>query len=140
MNAFELLNINPAFTIDLKQLDQHYFKLQQKIHPDQMGGFNDLSTTINQAYQLLKNPLTRAEELLKIKGIDYMDQPQNMELLMEIMELKENGTIIERHDLKPIMDDFQKAIETNQQTDIIKTFQRFNYFYKLVYHHASSNI
>lgn len=67
-NPFDVFGVTPAYAIDLKALDKAYFALQTQHHPDrtQMGAGHATSSHINQAYHVLKNPVKRAEALLKI--------------------------------------------------------------------------
>lgn len=74
-NPFSLLNLEPSYALDLKTLEKHYFEAQRKTHPDRFFGAEKaealkLSTRVNQAYTTLKNPLLRAEYLLKEAGVE----------------------------------------------------------------------
>lgn len=98
---FSILNIAPAFDIDLAMLEAEYFKAQLKYHPDKFIGKPAeerniallRSMDINQAYEALKSPLKRAQHILKLKGITIGTENDSIKpgpaLLMEIMELQE---------------------------------------------------
>lgn len=96
-DAFECLDIEPTFDLDLTVLDQKYFARQVMTHPDQVAQKKEQaalhSAEINRAYHLLKNPLTRAECLLQLKkiplpGVDGQTV-QDTGFLTEAMELRE---------------------------------------------------
>lgn len=101
MSLFSLLNLNPAFDIDIAKLEAEYFKAQRLFHPDRFVGKPSdekmaalqKSMDINQAYEILKNPLKRAQHLLQLQGIivgtDADSVKPSPALLMEIMELRE---------------------------------------------------
>lgn len=101
MSCFHLLNIQPAFDIDLAALEAEYFKAQRQYHPDRFVGKPSQEMTeslqksmdINQAYEILKNPLKRARYLLGLQGINVGTEADSVKpanaLLMEIMDLRE---------------------------------------------------
>lgn len=98
---FFLLNLKPAFDLDIKQLEAAYFHAQQQHHPDRVAGKPKvarqaellLSADVNQAYNVLKDPLSRAEYLLSTQGILVGTEQDTVkpspEVLMEAMELRE---------------------------------------------------
>ncbi len=98
---FFLLNLPPHFDIDVKRLEAAYFHAQRQYHPDRSAGKSAtarqaalmLSADVNQAYNVLKNPLTRAQYLLSTQGIVVGKEQDSVkpsqELLMEAMELRE---------------------------------------------------
>ena len=67
-NYFELLSQPTSYTISIKKIHQRYLKLQQKVHPDNFSGRDEkermysdqVSSRINKAYEVLKDPLHRA--------------------------------------------------------------------------------
>ncbi|KAJ2753081.1 molecular chaperone [Coemansia pectinata] len=88
-----------SFDVDTVGLRRRFLKLQQTVHPDSFSQKEDMerklaeaqSSWINHAYATLKDPLRRARYLLKLQGreIDEKDQITDPELLMEIMESRE---------------------------------------------------
>ncbi len=101
-NYFTLLGLEPRFDVDVAALHNAYVTMQQQTHPDRMLGKSDkerakaiqLSMDANQAYETLKDPLTRAQHLLKLQGIivnaDGEDTLKpSQALLMESMEIRE---------------------------------------------------
>lgn len=117
MTYFELIEIQPAFELDLSALEAAYFKEQRKFHPDRFVGKPheekmlalQKSIDINQAYEILKNPLKRSQYLLSLNGIivgtDKDSVKPSQALLMEIMELQENPLSKE---------EIQKLVEKSQ--------------------------
>ncbi len=98
-NLFEILGLVPAFRVDLKALETAYFTAQRACHPDRFVGKGEAerlaaissSQLVNDAYETLKNPLTRAEHLLDMQGISALSDDAEVPpaLLMEMMELRE---------------------------------------------------
>ena len=96
---FELLALPQQFTVDLKALEQAYFSAQRATHPDRFVGRGEAervaaisrSQRVNDAYDTLKNPLTRAEHLLELQGLDPLsdDTVVPPEILAEMMDLRE---------------------------------------------------
>lgn len=105
MNYFELLALPIAFEISFAELEKNYFAAQRQYHPDRFVSKPSVekqaamqrSVDINQAYQTLKDPLTRARYLLKLQGIlvgtDNDTVKPSQALLMEVMEWREEGNV-----------------------------------------------
>lgn len=79
-DPFEILGLEKSFLLDLRVLDQKYFEMLKKTHPDKF--INDESAKsevlkkageINKAYGMLKDPLGRASVLLKEAGVKPLD-------------------------------------------------------------------
>jgi molecular chaperone HscB len=97
---FELFDLPQTFTIDTAKLDRQYRLLQSEVHPDRFAASADserrlslqYATQANEAYQTLKNPLTRARYLLQLKGIDTQEESNTampVDFLMQQMEWRE---------------------------------------------------
>jgi len=102
LEYFTLLDILPAFDLDLTALETHYFQQQRNNHPDRFVGKPNAerlaalqrSADINLAYETLKDPLKRAQYLLLLQGMYVGTEKDTVkpsqELLAEMMELREN--------------------------------------------------
>ena len=99
-NHFELLGLDPFFGIDTGQLDRAYRELQAKVHPDRFAHMPEAeqrlsmqwATRVNEAYRTLKHPLSRAQYLLELHGIDARHESNTVmpaQFLMEQMEWRE---------------------------------------------------
>ena len=77
-NHFALFGLPQRFRIDAEALDRAYRQLQGKVHPDRFANSDDTqkrlasqsSARVNEAYAALKEPVTRAQYLLSLRGID----------------------------------------------------------------------
>ncbi len=95
---FALFGLPRTYALDLEELDRLYREAQAKVHPDRHVLLGDAerrlamqwSTQINEAYQTLRRPLSRAKYLLALGGIE-VDQERRMssEFLMQQMEWRE---------------------------------------------------
>ncbi|MEK6662249.1 MAG: Fe-S protein assembly co-chaperone HscB [Pseudomonadota bacterium] len=99
-NHFQLFGLEPAFQLDLARLDQSFRDLQAQVHPDKFSHAPDAerrlsmqwSTHVNEAYQTLKQPISRARYLLKLHGVDTQEETNTAmpaDFLMEQMEWRE---------------------------------------------------
>lgn len=94
-DPFEVLGLKKEYSLDLKTLEQHYFKGQRNRHPDRLTHVQEgekaealkQSAILNQAYLLLKNPLQRAEWILKAEGLDLLNP--DAETLLQVMNWNE---------------------------------------------------
>ena len=100
MNHFELFGLPLQFQLDGSLLSSQFRALQRQFHPDNFATASERdrllavqkAAQINDAYQVLKNPISRAEYLLFQHGEDIRGEQQTMQdpmFLMEQMELRE---------------------------------------------------
>ena len=97
---FTLFDLPRKFRIDLERLDQRYREMQAMAHPDRYANASEeekrlsmqWATRINEGYQVLKTPLSRAAYLLCLSG-HPLDVESNTampaEFLVEQMEWRE---------------------------------------------------
>lgn len=99
-NHFEIFGLPTDFIIDLGELRNRYQQLQKVTHPDRFANASDSkkrqamqnSVLLNEAYQTLKDPVTRAQYLLSLRGLKMdvqKETTQDISFLMEQMELRE---------------------------------------------------
>lgn len=101
LNHFLRLGIQPQFLIALEHLEQIYFVLQKQLHPDCFTNKSEQekyfslqqSMAVNDAYTVLKKPLSRAEYILKLRGIDVNSEEHavqpSQELLLQSLQDRE---------------------------------------------------
>ncbi len=142
MDYFTLLGMPNRFDIDKQQLASRYQDMQRQYHPDRFAGKSEkeqtqavsLASTINQAYQTLKNPLSRAEYMLSLQGIDIANEQQTMHdtaFLMEQLMLREELDNIEHSiDAENLLADFTSRLEkmyTIRHDEMVKTLDSQNW-------------
>ena len=97
-DPFALLGLLPAFEVDLAALERAFFERSKELHPDRVAGAPaaqrvaalSRSRALNDAYQLVKRPIPRAEYLLECAGVTIGDNERlDPVFLMEILELRE---------------------------------------------------
>ncbi len=98
---FDRLGIGVSFDVDVEGLDRRYFELQRALHPDRFATKSakeralsqQQATSLNEAYETLKDPLKRADHMIHLLGIDVLregcNQLNDPVILMEAMELRE---------------------------------------------------
>ncbi|MBL4632023.1 MAG: co-chaperone HscB [Paraglaciecola sp.] len=132
MNYFELFNIPVSFDVDLSVLPQTYQQLQRLTHPDKFANGSEQqklvavqkNAQVNDAYSVLKSPLSRAEYILSLRGIDLQHEQQtikNTAFLMQQMEWREElAEIAERTDplsaLASLEDEINQTIKADLTT------------------------
>jgi molecular chaperone HscB len=101
IDHFARLDLPRRFDIDIADLDRRYFALQRQLHPDRFASRSareravsqSQAVALNEAYETLKDPLSRAEYMLKLHGVDVNPDGCNTvrdpTLLMEQMERRE---------------------------------------------------
>jgi len=101
IDHFTRLGLAPSFEIDHDALERQYFGFQRRLHPDRFAGKSSKekalsqsqATSLNDAYETLKDPLKRAAYLLELLGhpvdLTACGTINDPELLMEQMEKRE---------------------------------------------------
>jgi molecular chaperone HscB len=99
-DPFETFGVEPRFDLDLSALEQRHRDLSRALHPDRYTGTPaaerrlalSRAIDVNEAFRVLKDPIRRAEALLRRAGVTVGEtgEPQPpAELLMDMMELRE---------------------------------------------------
>jgi len=97
---FELFGLDPVFDIDPGSLHTEQQRLQATYHPDRFVTASDLdkrismqvTSWVNQAYEILRDPVKRSRYLLEISGVALPDDStttSDTAFLMEQIELRE---------------------------------------------------
>ncbi|MFS2222049.1 co-chaperone HscB [Pantoea sp. B65] len=123
MDYFTLFGLPPAFAVDTSLLTARFQELQRQFHPDRFAMRPESerlhalqqAATINQAYQALRKPLSRAEYLLLLQGFDINNEQHTLRdtaFLMEQLELREELENIEQAaDAESALADFSQRLE-----------------------------
>ncbi|MBP19787.1 MAG: Fe-S protein assembly co-chaperone HscB [Gammaproteobacteria bacterium] len=103
-NFFEIFQLPVDYRIDEEELSVRYRALQQSVHPDKYASATDQekrlsvqwATKINEAFDTLREPLSRAIYLLRLQDISIENNPTlDSGFLMEQIELREELEEIE---------------------------------------------
>lgn len=65
---FEVFGLEHKLDLDARDLEQRYYALSRRLHPDLRGSVDGMAA-LNDAYRTLKDPVRRAEYFLKQNGI-----------------------------------------------------------------------
>jgi molecular chaperone HscB len=98
MDYFEFLDLPRNLAIDAGDLEKRFYALSKQLHPDlhsrkspaEREQAEESTAVLNDAYRTLRDPITRAEYLLKLEGFDVGEQSTKdvpPELLEEVFEL-----------------------------------------------------
>ncbi|MEQ8287181.1 Fe-S protein assembly co-chaperone HscB [Thalassospira sp.] len=101
LDHFKRFGLEPSFVVDIDAVEATYLKQQQLLHPDRFASksgreqalSSQQAASLNEAFETLKNPVSRAHYMLRLSGIEpeggeghTVNDP---ELLMEAMEMRE---------------------------------------------------
>ena len=97
-NYFDFFGLPHKLNLDSKDLESRFYALSKQWHPDRFARgtpeerrlSEDATATLNDGYRTLKEPVARAEYLLKEHGFDIGEQKSGNvppELLEEVFEL-----------------------------------------------------
>lgn len=100
MNYFEHFGIQMSFLIDEGDLKKRYLAMSRKLHPDFYTLDDHITQEIileksslnNEAYKVLKNPMSRMKYILELTGNLEAEGEQSIpqDFLMEMMEINES--------------------------------------------------
>lgn len=85
-NYFTYFNLPVDYNVDSSLLLRVYLERQTSVHPD-CGGVSDDSVLLNVAYRTLSDPLSRAQHLLDLKGVDT--ERMSPELAVKMFAVRE---------------------------------------------------
>lgn len=156
MNYFELFEMPVSLQVDKKYLQEKYFELQKKYHPDffsneseeEQADVLEKSSMINQAYKTFQNGDDTIKYVLQLKGLLEEEEKYQLppDFLMEMMELNESLMEVDDSSLeetetkisqvqKHLYDEVQNIIEyynedrtTDEQLLLVK-----DYYFKKKY-------
>ncbi len=123
-NYFELFALPVSFEVDISSLSERYQDLQRSAHPDKFTNATDRdrrlsmqqASMINEAYQVLKDPLKRAQYLLNLNNVDTHSESNTVmdtAFLMQQMELREAlDDIMDASDPLASLESFSADIES----------------------------
>ncbi|MDD7994668.1 co-chaperone HscB [Kosakonia radicincitans] len=122
MDYFTLFGLPAQYPLDVQALATRFQDLQRQFHPDRFASRPQAeqlaavqqSATINQAWQTLRNPLSRAEYLLSLHGFDLASEQHTVRdtaFLMEQLELREELDEIERAEDSGRLEAFRKRVK-----------------------------
>lgn len=97
---FELFGLELAFDIDAKRLHSEQQRLQAIFHPDRYVNASEQekrisvqqASRINEAFDILSNPVKRARYMLELSGMELNDESEttsDTEFLMEQIAIRE---------------------------------------------------
>jgi molecular chaperone HscB len=107
LDYFQRFGIPRHLSIDLQDLERRYHELSRKFHPDLFQRNSDQeraislenSALLNKAYRTLRDPISRAEYLIRLEEGAVKDIPAKppADLLEEILELHESIEKYQQH-------------------------------------------
>ncbi|CAK0758301.1 Co-chaperone protein HscB homolog [Gammaproteobacteria bacterium] len=131
-NPFTLFGFAPTFEINEQQLASTFRNLQRVVHPDRYANSSDQerrsaverAAAVNDAYQLLRNPLRRARYLLSLRGVETQEEGNTVmdsEFLTEQMELRERlAEVHEVNDPENILMEMKDTLQKRRSILLIE--------------------
>lgn len=128
---FTLFGLPRHYGLDMAELDRLYRELLTQVHPDKHVHLSDAerrlamqwSTHANEAYQTLRQPLSRAQYLLHLVGVDVQLERNTAmppEFLMKQMEWRETVEEVRSSGDSQAMEDLHRRIKK----EIAEQFER----------------
>ena len=127
-NYFDLFGLKLEFHVDSAALLQCYRDIQKQVHPDKFADKSQqeqrvaaqATAFVNEAYQCLKNPLQRAEYLLKLSGQAVQSDAithNDTNFLFAQMELRERlEQLTQQQNPEAALDDFLDELSEKEKS------------------------
>jgi molecular chaperone HscB len=113
-NYFDLFGLPARYRHDPGSLERAYRRLQSEVHPDRYAGGSDAqkraalqsSARVNEAYRALRDPVERAQYVLKLHGIDALEETDTalpLDFLERQLERRESAAAaVAAHDVRAL--------------------------------------
>lgn len=147
IDPFSLFNIKIDFFISQEELILSYHEIMKKMHPDQYQTKPEKEfaimkvVQINNAFEVLKDPIKRASIMLELADIHVMDIQTDINLLESLMVLQEMN---DREQINKTFllaqAEFNKAFHERNKEYLKKNFLIMKYLERLLSTPESSGI
>lgn len=154
MNYFSLFKLPTAFEIDLSVLDSQLRALQTQYHPDVIDSKTDnktnhrqseqMSAVINQGYQTLRYPDSRASHLLALVGqdahiqdsiydLDFLDLAMDFRIRLDEADAQQLPSLQKQMQdwLAQLSNDFTQAYHQQDWQSAIDATQKLQFLVKI---------
>jgi len=147
-NYFEIFHLNINEKIDLNDLENKYLNFQKQFHPDNASSSDiEKSILINDAYEVLKDPIKRYAYILKENGIDILDDskapkvdPQTLATIWDLQEKLLETSKEEKQQLKQelkvkinnFFDEIHEEIKNENYEKAAQDLIRTKYYNKIL--------
>src|ERR1035437_975240 len=122
---FEFFSLPRHLHLDVPALEQFFYALSRKLHPDRFAAKPPAeqaaalaeSSRLNDAYRTLKDPIARTEYLLKLEGIELEEQSSAATAAARATGLAKKQIVPE--------DLLEEAFELNMQLEEMRAAKKF---------------
>jgi molecular chaperone HscB len=133
-NYFDFFGLPHKLNLDSKDLESRFYALSKQWHPDRFARGSaeqrliseDATATLNDGYRTLREPVARAEYVLKEHGFDTAEQKSSTvppELLEEVFEL--NMALEEAETSGPQLEEARQKFVTMREDIDRELFEQF---------------
>ncbi|HVP10453.1 MAG TPA: Fe-S protein assembly co-chaperone HscB [Phycisphaerae bacterium] len=124
-NYFELFGLPRSYEVDVALLEERYLAISRNIHPDKYATAGEemqafalrASASVNSAYDVLRDPLHRAEYLLESAGGKSATQDKRVpqDLLAQVLTLREELEEAKASNNRPMLEDLRERVVRRKQ-------------------------
>lgn len=136
LTHFEQLGLPRRFRLDLRDLEREYLARSRQLHPDfhqngstaQQAASLEMTSRLNQAYTVLRDPFQRAEYLLKLEGGPTAAEQKEMPLkfLEEMLELRMEIEELKMEPESPACAEMEKRLKERQESMLAEVRAEFD--------------
>jgi len=136
-DPFDTLGLRPDFDLDLEAAARRHLELSKALHPDRFTTSPKAerrqalgrAIEVNEAWRLLRDPVRRAEALLRRLGLaveENQEPKPDPELLMEMMELREALSEAGQKEDEAALDRLVAQVEARQDAALAALSRAFS--------------
>lgn len=125
VDYFELFNLEKSYDLDLGDLHRRYLSVSRTIHPDMIEKNDEqarenslkLSSELNHAYEMLRDPVLRAEYLLSLAGGPAPSENKKVpgQTLSQVMMCREEIEELQAGDDREGLKNLKRQIDTQSE-------------------------
>jgi molecular chaperone HscB len=155
VNFYEVFGCPMGVAVDGRTLERRFLALQRRLHPDkfaqdgpeQVEMSGKTSAAVNSAYQILRDPVSRVQYLLRLLGVNVLEEDSRTkvppEVLAEVYDvrerLEESESLEEaekilgenRRAMDSVLDSLQAAFERGDLEELSRGAVRLQYLAKI---------
>gem|GEM_PF-894 len=136
LDPFATLGLDPAFDLDLGAAERRFRELSRVVHPDRFAGAASgerrralgKAVDVNEAWRKLRDPIARAEALLRRRGVEVNEgsQPRaSQALLIDFMELREQLAEARERRERAVIGALADAVKSREEAALARLREGF---------------
>jgi len=122
-NYFEIMHLEEKYNLNQTHINRQYFSLQRMHYPDRSGGNVLKALDLNEAYLNLIDPLSRAQHIFELSGIDICTRTLNLKAFQRMID--------SQNSLESAIDEMEGAFEEDDLESAYEAWCKCQYLKRM---------